>query len=558
MTDDTKMTRRPCSIEGCERSVLARGWCSTHYKRFRTHGDPLTVRKPGPARSRATCSVDGCDKTVTARGWCPMHYARWQRHRDATRPGLSDLRHLDDLDEIVDRPRGYEDVKELAGDLGVYVDDLLVLARGNDPFYLGTPSERQNAEWFANLFERRGYRRRWEQEGRRVHNRRIHYAMFGEPKPDGTRYGPDDDKFLDNARKCAVVLFPDRVPIEAFDDRMHKDAQRYLHAPVRDDEPEPQWSWERPEMAFPAILLRPFLFDRPQPPTVGGYDYDDADQSYLVEVWVEKTTMNDVLVPLCQALGVGLVPSSGFQSVVNAARLLERAQRTGKPARVFYISDYDPAGERMPVAVARHLEFWSERYDLQAEVKLHPLVLTGEQVERLELPRAPLTEGDTRNKGWIARRGEDRVELDALEVRQPGELARIVRKAVAPYRDEDLWERLDEAEQAAQNALDSAWQAATAERRGELGQTRDRMAAVVDSYRERVTALGREMQAELEPLEEEARQALDAVEEATEALEVEMPERPEADLDEPDEEEWLFSSDRSYREQLESYREHER
>jgi hypothetical protein len=32
-----------CSIDGCENTVLARGWCRTHYLRWYKHGDPLEV-----------------------------------------------------------------------------------------------------------------------------------------------------------------------------------------------------------------------------------------------------------------------------------------------------------------------------------------------------------------------------------------------------------------------------------------------------------------------------------------------------------------------------------
>lgn len=34
-----------CSIEGCEKRVDARGWCSTHYKRWRVNGGPHLVLK---------------------------------------------------------------------------------------------------------------------------------------------------------------------------------------------------------------------------------------------------------------------------------------------------------------------------------------------------------------------------------------------------------------------------------------------------------------------------------------------------------------------------------
>ena len=33
-----------CSITGCERPKYCRGWCSKHYNRWHTHGDPLVVK----------------------------------------------------------------------------------------------------------------------------------------------------------------------------------------------------------------------------------------------------------------------------------------------------------------------------------------------------------------------------------------------------------------------------------------------------------------------------------------------------------------------------------
>lgn len=42
------MINRTCIIPGCGRPLLARGWCTLHYTRWRTHGDPLYVN---PIRS---------------------------------------------------------------------------------------------------------------------------------------------------------------------------------------------------------------------------------------------------------------------------------------------------------------------------------------------------------------------------------------------------------------------------------------------------------------------------------------------------------------------------
>ena len=35
------MSKTICSIPGCARAVLARGWCGTHYTRWHRHGDPM-------------------------------------------------------------------------------------------------------------------------------------------------------------------------------------------------------------------------------------------------------------------------------------------------------------------------------------------------------------------------------------------------------------------------------------------------------------------------------------------------------------------------------------
>jgi hypothetical protein len=34
---------KKCSIEGCEKAVLGRGWCAMHYRRWKKHGDPNTL-----------------------------------------------------------------------------------------------------------------------------------------------------------------------------------------------------------------------------------------------------------------------------------------------------------------------------------------------------------------------------------------------------------------------------------------------------------------------------------------------------------------------------------
>jgi len=65
--------------------VAARGWCALHWRRWRVHGDPLTVlprsggRRPKPPKP---CSIEGCEGPCHARGWCMTHYQRWLRTGD--------------------------------------------------------------------------------------------------------------------------------------------------------------------------------------------------------------------------------------------------------------------------------------------------------------------------------------------------------------------------------------------------------------------------------------------------------------------------------------------
>lgn len=82
------MPDRTCTIDGCAKRHLARGWCVAHYSQWRrTGGDPLgSTRTP-----RSACSVEGCPKLMHSHGMCSAHEARFRRHGDpdggGTAPG---------------------------------------------------------------------------------------------------------------------------------------------------------------------------------------------------------------------------------------------------------------------------------------------------------------------------------------------------------------------------------------------------------------------------------------------------------------------------------------
>jgi hypothetical protein len=138
--------------------------------------------------------------------------------------------------------------------------------------------------------------------------------------------------------------------------------------------------------------------------------------------------------PLARGRNVTFVAGLGELSATHCAWHIERVLAHRKRTRILYISDHDPAGEIMPVSVARKIEFLLRRDGHDLDVRLEPLVLTREQVEAYALPRIPIKDSDVRKGHFEERHGEGAVELDALEALHPGELARVVEAAIDRYR----------------------------------------------------------------------------------------------------------------------------
>jgi hypothetical protein len=251
----------------------------------------------------------------------------------------------------------YESLKALAARLGRPVASLLALAPQNDPFYADMPSRKRDAERLADLWNRFRFHN--------AHIRRIHYTFVSQdPKivtPRGSVYENTDDcwKYLVSASGSARHLR--FVPPAAFVDNM---TEAPMDAIVPSESP-----------AAVSVSEASTLYD---------LDVDDLSnlprqvlippvirQRYRVEIWVEKSTISDILKPLHDEYRVTAMTGVGEISTTRCQEFVDRVARDGRPCRILYVSDFDPKGRQMPVSVARKIEhrLYTDSLDLNIQVR---------------------------------------------------------------------------------------------------------------------------------------------------------------------------------------------
>jgi hypothetical protein len=468
--------------------------------------------------------------------------------------------------------KGYVYMRKMCAQQGVGIDHLLVMAEQNDPFYAGAPAQRRDADWFAKLMDALKVPHGW-------HTRRIHYRLISLPEPvllpGGAPY--------ENTAKCWAILnkaskFARHLGLvepDQFSDHRTPDPLLYADYPTRDAEVgyeiiDESSLWNLPRLTMQDIFISEACLDLPRI-VVSGYEYSLQDQPYHLEVWIEKSTMNDVLIPICERFGVNLITGIGHQSITSVINLLKRLGHLPdqKPSRVFYISDHDSAGDSMPIMVSRHIEYYRDQFAPGKEVMLTPLALTKAQVEQYQLPFVPAKEQDRSAPSFLSRRGvPGMTELDALEAVVPGELARLLTAAIAPYRDNDIRNELRRAENDAQEDADRQFDSALGESRDRIEQLQEQASEIVrefapqvkelnDRFRTEQKKLNDEFLKKMQPLEAVLEASRHAIAECVTGLAIDLPCRPEACGNVEDESDFLFDSSRDYMTQLEAYKRHQ-
>lgn len=326
-------------------------------------------------------------------------------------------------------------IEQASRETGGSLNDLTVLAAQNDPYRLDTATSHTEGRWLA---EQMVAMRLTE---RRIHLRGLHYALVstsGLAKPNGEPYRNDGKDWLwlqSSAAKAARWLGYVRFD-QITDERNSPPVIR-----VKALEPVRTFLYVGDGIEIKIPDLEDMI------PAIGLANFE-ARQPYHLVVYGEKTSLVDVLTPLCNRYGADLYLPSGEISDTLLYQMARVGAEDGRPMVVFVLADFDPSGSQMAVSIGRKLQAFRDLHFPDLEFELHPVALTEAQVREHKLPSTPLKETERRADGWRAAHGGlEQTEIDALATLKPGILTEIVREAIAPFFDPTLKHRACQAEQ---------------------------------------------------------------------------------------------------------------
>jgi len=443
----------------------------------------------------------------------------------------------------------YESIKVLAKQLKRPVTELIALSSQNDPFYVGTEKDKTLGGWFKDLWDEFGYTNG-------VHIRRMHYAIVSQNPP--VRFPPSDKfpngKPYENTLECwgelteasKAARYLEYVEASAFVDRRNDDPKDHVVYETRkraDVDRSPIYD-ETSDIAMPTLYRAPYY-------DLGTFE---APQRYHLEVWCEKSTMNDILDPLVENYSGTLLYGKGELSITAALQAVQRFQKSNRPVRIFYVSDFDPAGACMPVSMSRKLEYFVHKLGLDLDIKLFPIVLTYQQTKEYTcLLPTPIKESEKRKAGFEAKYGKGAIELDALEALYPGELKRILKREMDRYYDYTLLRRIRTFRGEQEERYSEAQEAVYEIHAQEMQSMADEESAIEDEWQAIIEPFAEKLNAHIERRVEVWQAIRDSLEEnQPEISEDDIPEAVEAE----EREGALYDTTRDYLTQNDVYQAH--
>jgi hypothetical protein len=171
-------------------------------------------------------------------------------------------------------------------------------------------------------------------------------------------------------------------------------------------------------------------------------------QAYRPEVWIEKESLIGIIAGVCTALRVPYYTTKGYNGqseMWRAGRRMADICRRGQIPVVFHLGDHDSSGIDMTRDNRERLELF-----MGGGAHLERIALNMDQVEMYNPPPNPAKESDSRYAEYVEIHGEETWELDALS---PTVIADLIRNAITPLRDEDIYREVVEEEEEGRRQL---------------------------------------------------------------------------------------------------------
>ena len=139
-----------------------------------------------------------------------------------------------------------------------------------------------------------------------------------------------------------------------------------------------------------------------------------ADQPNYIEIWSEKDALRGVITQVTHALDVSLLICRGQVSRTVIYESYERFAKKiqeGKNCYLFYFGDFDPSGLSIYYSLMERLRKYG---GYGKKINFQRIALTPSQIDTYHLPQDPAKRSDPNFKNFVAKYGDNVVELDAL------------------------------------------------------------------------------------------------------------------------------------------------
>jgi hypothetical protein len=353
---------------------------------------------------------------------------------------------------------------------GYSPDELTVLTKGVDPFRLDVPARRQDAEWFARWFSRR--------IRGAPHLREVHYVLSSPPpikRPNDELYRnnwPNWRWLLLSAAKAARWL--GLVPWQRIIDNRSEDPT--VNRPPRAGEAKAG-----------SILTELTVPDETDVTPIARLEGFGADQESCLAVYTEKSSVKPALATTAGTYEINFYIGGGEAVDRRIWEMARDAYHDGRKLIVFAVTDCDPSGHNMPIAIARKLQAHAVLEFPGLEFEVVRAGLTPDQARALKLPDAPIKPTEARRHRWRDAMDVGQVELDAALALKRDEFVAAIEAEILLYFDETLAKKVRDAredwEERAQAAIEEQTDA------DELAELQERY----DNAREEIEDINRRL-----------------------------------------------------------------